>query len=91
MKGLVEIQKGGKGLARLQRGQWFGETALIDAEKRSATVQCLTPTAFVTIERIPLMNLIQKSPQIGVKIFHAIAKTLSQRLRKASKKRTKKF
>ena len=84
LKGLVEIQKGGKGLARLQRGQWFGEMALIDAEKRSATVQCLTPSAFVTLERLPLMNLIQKNPQTGVKIFHAIAKTLSQRLRKAS-------
>ena len=84
LKGLVQVHKGGKKLARLQRGQWFGEMALIDDELRSASVTCLTPTAFVTIERGPLMKLIQKNPETGVKIFHAISKTLSQRLRKAS-------
>ena len=84
LKGMVQVHKGGKKLARLQRGQWFGEMALIDDELRSASVTCLTPTAFVTIERGPLMKLIQKNPETGVKIFHAISKTLSQRLRKAS-------
>jgi CRP-like cAMP-binding protein len=53
--GSVEIRKDGVPVNRLERGEGFGETALLYDAPRSATVVALTDTTLVTVEREPFL------------------------------------
>ena len=66
LKGMVQVHKGGKKLARLQRGQWFGDWPADDECQCSLTPTALSQNAFNETH--------SKEPETGVKIFHAISK-----------------
>ncbi len=65
----------------LKPGQFFGEMALIDKAKRSATIQALAPSKLMRIHRDKLFPLLKKEPKIGVKIFWAFLQNMNKRLR----------
>lgn len=51
LDGEVEVRKGTRTLARLGRGQFFGEMSLFDNQPRSADVVALRPTTFGVLSR----------------------------------------
>jgi serine/threonine protein phosphatase PrpC len=81
LQGQVEVSQAGKKLTTLEKGQWFGEMALIDDEPRSATIKALSPSAFIILERTSLFKLLERHSQMGMKIFLSMLKNLNQRLR----------
>ncbi|MCB4791311.1 MAG: Crp/Fnr family transcriptional regulator [Elusimicrobia bacterium] len=70
-----------KTLAILDRGEFFGEMALLDMEPRSASSIALTESELVVIKKQDFRKLLAKYPRISFQIM----KTLSQRLRQADK------
>ena len=42
--GSVNVRKGGKSIAKLSRGQFFGALSLLDKQPRSATIEAIEPT-----------------------------------------------
>jgi CRP/FNR family cyclic AMP-dependent transcriptional regulator len=62
----------------------FGEMAMIDKEKRSASVVTTTDCVILEIKREHLLSLAEKRPEIGVKILRRIAELLARRLRESS-------
>jgi len=46
-------------LTTLERGTCFGELALLDGQRRSASVVCVTPCQFFTLSQAALMTLLQ--------------------------------
>jgi CRP/FNR family transcriptional regulator len=64
----------------LSAGDLFGEMALIDGHFRSASVQAVKRTTMYVIERNKFNGLINKYPQIALKIIFV----LSERLREAN-------
>jgi CRP/FNR family transcriptional regulator, cyclic AMP receptor protein len=68
----------------LQRGQSFGEIALVDEGLRSATVRCLTDTCrLVEISRNDLFNLLRENPEIGFRVMYNLASDLCYKFRQA--------
>ena len=63
---------------------FFGEMALIDPDKRSATVVCNTDCEFFVIKRDSFLELSAHHPVIGFAIFRELSKILCGRLRKAN-------
>ncbi len=63
---------------------FFGELALLDQEKRSATVTCKTDCEFYVLSRRDFIALGDRSPAIGLVVTREIAKIICQRLRKAN-------
>jgi len=61
---------------------FFGEVALIDADKRSATVNAETACEVLSIERKKYMKFCEEDPQMGYKVTLSIAKRISGSLRK---------
>ncbi len=63
---------------------YVGELALIDQEKRSATVVAKTKCECITLRRNRFLEFGDEFPEIGLQITRAIASQLSQKLRKTS-------
>lgn len=71
-------------IATLQVGDTLGEMALIDGLTRSATVRASQPSTILILRRDDFNNLLEKHPDIGIKILKGIARLMSLNLRKAS-------
>ena len=51
-------------LARLQAGDWFGETALLDRTTRTATVRASEPVSALWLDRVVFDTLLELHPEI---------------------------
>ena len=77
-----ESEKGLKiTLAVFQRGDFFGELALIDNDKRSASAIAKSDAKLSVIFKSDLDEYIEKYPKKGIKILQGIAEITALRLR----------
>jgi CRP/FNR family transcriptional regulator len=65
-------------LARFGPGDIFGELAMFDNERRSATVEALEPTEAIAILGSDMRRLLREHPDIAVKLIAAIARRLRE-------------
>jgi CRP-like cAMP-binding protein len=88
VEGRLEVLKttGGtdKVIAELKAGQSIVDMAVVGNFPRSATVKSASDATLLTLRRDRLNQICDEYPQVGVKIFKAIAQLLSHHLRKTS-------
>jgi uncharacterized protein len=88
LEGHVDVSKISAGarqkVAELNRGEVFGEMALMTEEKRSATVTATADTELLVINEKTLARLSSRYPWIASKFYHNITRVLSLRLRKTT-------
>ena len=60
----------------LEAGQFFGEMALLDGGKRSASALTLTPCVFFTLERANFLNLIATYPELLTRLLSVFTERL---------------
>lgn len=68
-------------VATLKKDKTFGEMAVLDGERRSATCVAATPCSILTLSRESLERMMDECPRVAAKVIRAIAITLSRRLR----------
>jgi CRP-like cAMP-binding protein len=68
-------------LATFNKGDFFGELALVDGEKRSASAVANIDTRLSVIFKPDLDEFIEKYPKKGIKILQGIAQIAAVRLR----------
>jgi CRP-like cAMP-binding protein len=68
-------------LATFVKGDFFGELALVDGEKRSASAIAKTDTRLAVIFKPDLDDFIYKYPKKGIKILQGVAHIIAVRLR----------
>lgn len=73
-------------MATTGAGRAFGEMAVLDGERRSATCMALSDCIFLTISRESMDKLLDEQPRVGTKVLRAIAISLSRRMRWTSGK-----
>jgi CRP-like cAMP-binding protein len=66
------IAEGGRVVATLADGEFFGEVALLHDVRRSATVRTETPCWFLTLTRDKLEKLLEGAPEVRAEI-HRVA------------------
>lgn len=77
-----ESEKGDKvPLAAFRKGDFFGELALVDSEKRSASAIANSDTKLSVIFKPDLDEFIDRYPKKGIKIVQGIAEITAVRLR----------
>lgn len=69
-------------IARLRRGQSFGEIALVDQGIRSATARCASrDTHLLVIPRNEILSLCEEDSLLGYRLMRNLAADLSMKLR----------
>ncbi len=68
-------------LAEFTKGDFFGELALLDGEKRSASAVAKTDCKIAVLFKPDLDELIYKNPKDGINILSGITKIVTTRLR----------
>jgi CRP-like cAMP-binding protein len=69
---------------RAEQNDFFGELALVDDDKRSATVAALEDSEFIIIRKDDFLALGRSNPEVALPVTRAIAKILAGRLRKTT-------
>ena len=89
--GAVEIRKQTRAgddytvvILKAEYNVFFGELALVDDDKRSATVSATEDSEFLVINKRDFVKLGDADPRIGLPITRAIAQILASRLRKTT-------
>jgi len=67
-----------------EQNVFFGEMALIDDDKRSATVVTTRDSSFLVIKKKDFLEFCEKRPEICWRIILSISRIISNRLRKTS-------
>ena len=79
VEGSARVEKGGKVIAHLGPGDFFGEMSLIDGKPRSATVVADTPVLLLVVDVRSFGRLLETVPGLSNKVMA----TLCERLRAA--------
>jgi serine/threonine protein phosphatase PrpC len=84
LSGSVRLSKDGAVVAKLDKGQHFGEMSLVDRSMRSLTAVAAEPTRLITINRKDFYEIIKKEAQLAVKLLWSFVQVLGARLRKTT-------
>jgi HEAT repeat protein len=77
-RGEVLVRKGGRVLARLATGDFFGEMALFDDEPRSATVTAVDEVEVLVLQRDRFHSLVQQRPSVLMQLCTTLVRRLRQ-------------
>ena len=72
--GEVRVDKGGREVRRLSGGDFFGEIALIEHSRRTATVTATTPLRFFVLTSQAFGSLLEHQPEVERKVLRALAR-----------------
>ena len=72
-QGTAEVTRGGERIAELGAGDFFGEMALLDADRRTATVTATSPMSLIVMTRSSFRGLDRSDPKVHAWIAKAIA------------------
>ena len=81
LEGDFEVLVNDTVIAKLSRGNHFGEMSWFSQEPRSATVRCCSNSKLLKVSALFLEGFILRSPEAGVLILRELARELSMRLR----------
>jgi CRP-like cAMP-binding protein len=73
-------------VATLVSDRTFGEMAVLDGERRSATCIAATECMLLTLSKDSLDKMLEDTPRTAAKVIRAVAVALSKRLRMADGK-----
>ena len=75
--GTAEVSRGGKKVATIGPGDFFGEIALISKTPRNATITTTTPVRALVITDRAFRQLLDHAPQIQIGVLTALAERLA--------------
>jgi len=76
LEGEAEVRRKGRKLATRRAGEFFGEIALVTDLPRVATVTAATPVRALVIRDTEFRALLQRTPEIALKVLHAVGERL---------------
>jgi CRP/FNR family transcriptional regulator, cyclic AMP receptor protein len=74
--GEAAITRAGERIATRRSGDFFGEIALLEPVKRTATVTAATPLSFFVISEQAFKSVLDTDPAIERKVLRAVARRL---------------
>jgi CRP-like cAMP-binding protein len=78
VEGKARLTRGGREVAVLGPGSYFGELALLDGQRRDATVTTTTPTEVLVVGTREFVTLLEDVPQITRKLLAGMARRLHE-------------
>ncbi len=78
LEGTVEIRIGDKSLETVDAGGFFGEMALIDSDRRSATVVAQTNCRLAVVNEERFLSGVQQTPTFALQVMRILVRRLRQ-------------
>lgn len=78
LDGKAEVLRGGQQVSILGPGQWFGELALLDPARRSATVRMATDGELLEITQPSFYQLLEDIPLLSRRLLAGLARRLHE-------------
>jgi CRP/FNR family transcriptional regulator, cyclic AMP receptor protein len=75
--GTADVERGGRTVATLGPGDFFGEIALVAKTPRTATITTTSPVRALVITDRAFRQLLEQSPQIQNGVLRALAERLA--------------
>jgi len=79
--GAFSVQKNGKEVVRMGKGETFGEMPFLDGGTRSASVMSVEQSELIEISYSKLSTVLLNNPEMALKFYIIFAKHVSKRLR----------
>ncbi len=76
VEGDVAVRRGGKKLANLGPGDWFGEIAILTYKPRTATVTTTSPVRLLVISDRAFRRVVETRPRIALNVLRSVATRL---------------
>jgi CRP/FNR family cyclic AMP-dependent transcriptional regulator len=76
VEGAVVVRRGGRKLAELGPGDWFGEIAILTYRPRTATVTATSPVRLLVISDRAFRQAVETTPRIALKVLRNVAARL---------------
>ena len=77
LEGEAEVTRDGARIRMMKPGDFFGEIALVSDAPRTATVTATTPVRVLVVTDRSFRSLLERSPQIQLKVLRALAERLA--------------
>lgn len=77
IEGTAQVERGGRKVAKLGPGDFFGEIALIAKTPRNATITTTSPVRALVITDRAFRSLLDHSPKIQVAVLLALAERIA--------------
>jgi len=84
LSGKVRLHKADAFITHLERGAHFGEMALVDRSKRSASATAEEASRALMLRRRDFYEIIRKEPVLATKLLWSFVQVLTERLRKTT-------
>jgi serine/threonine protein phosphatase PrpC len=84
LSGKVRLHKDEAFITHLERGAHFGEMALVDRSKRSASATAEEDARALMLRRRDFYEIIRKEPVLATKLLWSFVQVLTERLRKTT-------
>jgi serine/threonine protein phosphatase PrpC len=84
LSGKVRLHKAEAFITFLERGAHFGEMALVDRSKRSASASAVEQSRALMLRRRDFYEIIRKEPVLATKLLWSFVQVLTERLRKTT-------
>lgn len=78
LSGTAQVTRSGEVVRELGPGDYFGEIALIDGGKRSATVTATSDLTLASLSHWEFMPLVRENPEVAVKLLVGLAAMFRQ-------------
>ena len=72
LSGSVKVMRGGDELARLGKGEFFGEQSVIDQKPRNASIEAAEPTEVLALASWDLLALLETDPQLSLNLIKGL-------------------
>jgi CRP-like cAMP-binding protein len=78
VSGEADVSRGGRTVATVAAGQYFGELSLLDDAPRNATVTARTPMTLLRLRRREFSAVLDSWPGVAHKLLQQMARRLRQ-------------
>ncbi|MFL6240110.1 MAG: cyclic nucleotide-binding domain-containing protein [Actinomycetes bacterium] len=78
VEGKAAVTRGGREIATLGPGNYFGELSLLDGDKRDASVTATTPADLLVLGTREFATVLEDVPQITRKLLAGMARRLHE-------------
>ena len=76
VEGTVAVERGGRKVADLGPGDWFGEIAILTYKPRTATVTATSPVRLLVVSDRAFRRVVETRPRIALHVLRSVAERL---------------